>query len=249
MSCIDCKPNILNKQSSIIAAPSCNDCDELEVDCGGDYIWTDCVKSNVALSCIETAIGATQTSINQALDTKLCQVLDGTVKVSVSEPDTCPGYLEDKITAGDGITITKEENVSGCQHLVVSEKCWEWNNVIKGTGDGKFGSGWNNLDTSFTIYQRVQYSNEKECSIRLRGSAYYSQPGQFFPTIFTLPVNKRPSLVRVFSVNVLSSQSPSLDLPCLLYIFPTGEVQLQFKFNTSITNITVSLDGIQFELN
>lgn len=251
MACIDCKPNILNNQQSIIASPLCNDCDELEVDCGGEYIWTDCVKSNVALSCIETAIGATQTSINQALDTKLCQVLDGTVKVSVSEPDTCPGYLEDKITAGDGITITVEENVSGCQHLVISEKCWEWTTIPSGTGVNKLINGWKSFSSSGIIgsdtFQVPQYSNEKECLIKLRGSVFI--PSFTLSSVILMQLSNTPLYDRFYSV-VARSSSTNIYYYGHILINTSGQVILSLNSGaSSIKNLIVTLEGIQFELN
>jgi hypothetical protein len=72
MGCPDCKTTIYNYQKSVIPKVICQgDCPE-EVNCNGEVTYTDCVVSNVALSCIEKSVGATQTEINQAFDAALC---------------------------------------------------------------------------------------------------------------------------------------------------------------------------------
>lgn len=74
MACDNCKEPIYLNESSIIQSPSCNDSCPEEVNCNGEITYTDCVSSTVALPCIGTEIGATQTTVNQAINTALCSI-------------------------------------------------------------------------------------------------------------------------------------------------------------------------------
>ena len=243
--CLDCKPNILNKQDSIIAIPTCDECGTLEVQCDGEYIYTDCVKSNVALDCINTAVGATQTVVNQAIVAKLCNI-DQSCTASISVNDNCCGYLEDKIVS-DSLDITTE-STSGCEVLRIEEKCWTWNSVLdNGSSDGRFKSKWENYSANGgTDYQDAQYSDVKECIVKLRGTVYNSgwQPSEL--TLFTLPVGFRPSKNRRFSVNVTFCNDIK---PGYIIISTNGDVTAYFNNSCSSSLTTIlSLDSISFEI-
>lgn len=246
MACKNCKPSLLNKQTSKLGEPKCDDCDELEIDCEGEFSYTDCVKSNVALYCIETDIGATQTEINEALDEKLCEVRNGTTKVSITEPDTCPGYLEDKIAVGDGLSIETQDLGGGCQRLFISEDCWEWTAVTSGTGDGKFKGKFKNVSTLGSPYQDAEYSNIKECVVKLRGTVYNAT---YHPVtdniIYTLPSGRRPSKIRRFSINI-TTNTANVET-AVLEISTNGDISVIVDNNRTGFSV-IPLDGIQFEI-
>lgn len=244
--CPECKDSILNNQTSNIANPKCVDCD-YEVDCEGITTSSACVTVNVALDCIDSEAGDTLTEVLQELDDKVCEAVGGTVKVSVSEPDTCPGYLEDKIIEGDGIEVTKVAGVGNCQTLVISETCRTWTDVLPlGTGDGKFQNGWFNADPGSNTIQVAQYSSVKECSVRLRGGIKKLVWDGGNTTIFTLPVGKRPEKIRWFHAS--ADFGNSLE-PATILIFPNGIVTIALSNSiTTSEGATSSLDGIEFEI-
>ncbi len=246
MSCPDCKDSILNKTKSSIPNPICqgDDCPE-SIDCDGVSISTDCITVNAALDCSDTEVGDVLTDVLEAMDVKICTATGGTVKVSISEPDTCPGYLENKIIAGSGITITKSASVSGCEKLTVAETCWEWNSVLPaGSTDGTFKNGWNNYNAA---YQSAGYSDVKECTVKLRGtvlSPVLGIPGCGVSVIFTLPAGSRPVARRIFSVVIVNSCK---FIPAHLTIYPNGNVELNCS---SISGLYyLALDGVFFENN
>lgn len=97
--CPECKESLLSNQTSNFGDPKCADECPADVNCEGIITSSDCVTVNAALPCIDSSVGDVLTDVLEALDDKVCEAVGGTVKVSVSEPDTCPGYLEDKIIA------------------------------------------------------------------------------------------------------------------------------------------------------
>jgi len=248
MACKNCKKSILNSQKSSIPSPDCvdNDCSQ-DIACDGIATYSDCVTVVPALDCINTAAGEENLSdVLELIDTKLCQVKNGTVKVSVSEPDTCPGFLEDKIGVGSGLDLQVTDLGGGCEKIIISEKCWEWNSVTAGSGDGKFKGKWKNANDGVLIdnYQTVQYSNVKECIVKLRGFAFTS--GVLNNIIFTLPSGKRPLFTRRFSVNVTIPLNTN-PIPSFVEINNAGEVSVIIGGNPSNGSFLLSLDGIYFE--
>lgn len=237
--CVDCRESILNAQSSQIGLPNCADPCTTESDCNGQLIPSNCVFSNAALPCIGTTVGTILTDILIATDIKLCQIKESTGTSNVTANDTCYGFLGAKIIAGDGI-VTTVINPGACEKLQISEKCWEWNPVIF-----KPGTKWKNIYPTIdptNHFQTAEYSNVKECSVRLRG-AITNTSAALESVIFILPAGKRPQYIRTFSVNVISGAS---FLPGFLYIQPTGEVSL--VFNSPGGSGTISFDNIQFEV-
>ncbi len=200
--CPDCNEGILDNATSNIPTPLCQDCTQ-EVNCEGITTSSTCVTVPVALPCIDSSAGDTLTEVLEALDDKVCTAVEGTVKVSVSEPDTCPGYLEDKIIAGDGIEITKSP-ATGCQILTISEKCWEYTAVTApSSSDGSFKNGFVNVGGQNEV---GAYSNNKECVVKLRGLVQKDASACITYIAFVIPAtdsngkNLRPAKTRVFPV-------------------------------------------------
>lgn len=241
--CVDCRKSIFNTQTTTIAVPECqDDCPE-DVNCDGEVTYSDCINVNVALSCSETAVGASLTTVLQSIDTKICNNQESTCTVSVSSDDTCCGYLQDKITVGTGLTKTIT-NEGACEKVNIS--------VNPGT------IVWNNLPLSanfatITGYQIPQYS-EPDALGRV-----------WFRGVFTYGVGNIPAggAISLISAALTAAYRP-------LYIRTyfsgkssvsgTGTPQLIFNPNGTITfkNTTVSqfdskgifsLDGFVIEKN
>lgn len=247
--CFDCLPGILNKSKSTIAAPICEDCGDYEVDCGGVVTLTPCVISNITLPCVGLDAGVSQSVINLAFDTKLCQVSTGQCTASISNGDNCCGYLSDKIVAGDGIEI-EVIDTDGCLTLSISETCYTWTPVTaKGTSPtGSFLKLWVNASSTGEDYQVAQYSNVKECTVRLRGTVI--NPSYHYlndNVIFVLPSGLRPLHIRRFSVTVIKT-SNATPFSGIIQINPDGSVILYSPY-TSGESIIVSLDSIFFEID
>jgi hypothetical protein len=243
MACKDgCKNSILNGQKSVIGEPICHDNCGSETDCEGIQTYSDCVGVNPALECIDTPANTSLSDVLVALDTKLCQTQQSSCTVSTDANDTCCGYLGDKLIAGTGVTITKNIATasSGCKTLTISTSCFTWNNILpsNSTGTGNFRNKWQSIGSGF---QLAQYSNVKECTIKLRGTVVISGYNNSKEIIAVLPV--APLSIKRFSVNILASSGFK---PSVIDIYPDGSVKLFTVPNLS-DSISVSLDGISFE--
>jgi hypothetical protein len=244
--CPNCKDSLLNKQVSSIPVPECADDCPTEVDCNGISLSTKCVVSDVALDCIDTEVGATQTEINQAFDEKLCQVTESNCTASISNEDNCCGFLSDKIVEGDGINVDVITNGLGCQVLQISETCYEWTNFSASniTGTGNYRNKWANGGGN---YQLGSYSSVKECTVRLRGTIT-NNIGTTSSLIGVLPVGRRPAASRRFPVAAFIGNFP---IPGIAFveIANNGEMTLFIQgLGSGVSLVTISLDGIFFEI-
>jgi hypothetical protein len=251
-NCPTCKESILSQTESLIGKTQCTQPCPPEITCV-DIIPSNCVfYSGPTLSCPSGSTSVNYgVTITEALNTMyqlICQnSTSNTVQITAN--DTCYGFLASKITSTSlDITIA---NPGACEKLNIEEKCWTWNTVRKGSlGDGIFKLKW----SSAPNYQIVQYSNVKECVVKLRGTAKVSTYFSTQKTIFTLPFGKRPASTRRYSVHV---SDPSGITPLLprnigfIYIYAiTGDVVLELsQLLTVAIPVEVSLDGIEFEIN
>ena len=123
-----------------------------------------------------------------------------------------------------------------------------WNNVSNSnSGDGRFLNSWTNADPTFLTIQRVQYSNVKGCSVKLRGGITRTKrwDGTAF-VVFILPFGFRPLRTRWFHATIDSGGSGLL--PVTILIRSTGEVEIATDPFT-LGFVTSSFDGIEFEIN
>lgn len=251
-TCKDCAQPIYNTQKSSVSNPACQgDCPE-EVYCNGEFVYTDCVKVNVALSCIDSAVNATLTSVLQAIDSKLCQINESNCTVKVSATDQCCSYLQTKLVAGAGITITKNSDRQACETLTIASNpaTLVWNDLPLST---------NFVTPSATIigsWQKPQYSNVDSLGrIWFRGTftcktgyTLSNGAGNTANLLATaMPVGYRPQAIRMlFSGRATNSPSMSLEL-----IFaPNGMIYV--SNNTSgifDSKGLVSLDGFYIDIN
>lgn len=193
------------------------------------------------LACSGVNFGDSLSTAFGKIDTKLCET--STCLFKISSNDTCCGYFQTKILSGTGVLFTIG-NEGACETLTISTKCNTWTSVkpSSATGTGYFRNKWRNLDTSGTTYQSVQYSDVKECIVRLRGTAFLQNYFSGNGTIMNIP--NPPALIRKFSVNILIGSS-STPVAGILDIRPNGDVIL---FPTNISgSVTISFDGISYE--
>lgn len=246
--CKDCKQSIFNNQDSSIPEPLCQgDCPE-DVNCNGEVTYSDCVTVNAALDCFDTEVGDSLTSVLQAANEKCKQGgSSSNCKVKVSSNDTCCAYLETKITSSD-LDISIPDGTS-CKALVISEKCRTWIDVRPTDSlSGSFQNGWTNADPSGLNVQICQHSSIKGCTVKLRGSVVkQSWAGGIPLEIFTLPVGKRPPVIRWFHGS-MDTSGYGLQIATFL-INPNGAVTISSNQLLSSVGVSTSLDGIEFELN
>lgn len=244
--------SILNKEVSQIAQPICQDECPTNVGCP-DIINTQCIIYNGSLlSCLNIPTGATLNTLLAAIES-LCEATanPSNCKAKISSNDTCCGYLEDKITSSS-LNITTQ-NDGSCESITIEEKCWTWTNIgaCCSSNDGTYKDGWSNQGTSTQI---GQFSNVKECIVKLRGVAKKRFTSPVTQSIlFTLPTGKRPLQQRYFFINAAVTGGYFM---LLLIVDPSGDVSINNSqsvpspipspFNS---NVIVSLEGIQFEIN
>jgi len=248
MSCNPCNKSIVSQTPSKIGQTQCTQPCPEEITCE-DIIPSNCVfYSGSQLICpsgtISVDYGDTITEALGKMYELICQnSTSNTVQVTAN--DTCYGYLASKIIS-NSLTITVS-NPGACEKLSIEEGCWNWNNVLTpGSGNGRFLNLWTNTDLTFSSIQRVQYSNVKGCSVKLRGSFTRDSWNGVTSVIFTLPVGFRPLRTRWFHTTV---DAASVGLkPSTVLILPTGEVRISADPFSS-TAVTSSLDGIEFEIN
>jgi hypothetical protein len=257
-NCNPCNKSILSQTESAIGQTQCTQPCPPEITCV-DIIPSNCVfYSGSTLSCPSGSTSVNYgVTITEALNTMyqlICQnSTSNTVQITAN--DTCYGYLASKITSTSlDITIT---NPGACEKLNIEEKCWgpsPWNSVT-------FLEKWKNFspyDPS-NNWENVTYSNVKECSVKLKGTAYLSSGYNQISNshIFTLPIGYRPLKLRRFSINISRFVPNSLTslIPISIgdiWIKPNGNVELltsPFYNSGSLNSITISFDGIEFETN
>lgn len=242
--CTNCNDSILNGQVSLIPDPVCHDNCGTETPCEGIGTYTNCVTMNNALTCIGSISGVTLSSVLTMLDTKLCQVIAGKCIVGVDATDTCCKYLDEKLIAGTGVTITKNiaTGSSGCKTLTIATNpaTLIWNNIILPA----------NLST-IPGFQHPQYSNKDELNrIWFRGSFNFASTIPIgtpinFSTI--LPANSRPVLNRLFySGRSAGNGSTSLEI----VIQSNGIMYVKNTSNLPTSNKgQASLDGFWIDTN
>jgi len=268
-NCNPCNKSILSQTESAIGKTQCTQPCPPEITCV-DIIPSNCVfYSGPTLSCPSGSTSVNYgVTITEALNTMyqlICQnSTSNTIKIT--ELDTCYGYLASKITS-TSLDITITQNLGACQKLNIEEKCWgPWNNVLSsGSGNGRFLNKWKNLSPYDPInnWENVAYSNVKECSVKLKGTAYLQDPYYFIGPlvnfhIFTLPIGYRPLKLRRFSVSIsrLDNTQPLFSLIPFaagdVWITPNGEVYMFTippEYLDPTIGTTVSFDGIEFEIN
>ncbi len=249
-NCNPCNKSILSQTESAIDKTQCTQPCPPEITCV-DIIPSNCVfYSGPTLSCPSGSTSVNYgVTITEALNTMyqlICQnSTSNTVQITAN--DTCYGFLASKITSTSlDITIA---NPGACEKLNIEEGCPVWNNVLNSnSGDGRFLNSWTNADPTFLTIQRVQYSNVKGCSIKLRGSITRTKlwGGNSF-VVFVLPNGFRPLKLRWFHATVDSAGSGLV--PLTILIKPNGEVEITADPFTSALGVTTSFDGIEFEIN
>ena len=240
--CLGCKETILDREKSIIGSPICAECNETEVVCTGKTTYTECVTSNTSLPCIDTAIGATQTQINQAFDTKLCQISTGNCTVSVSADDDCCGYLEDKLTDGVGTTVTKP-SARICETLQIDINPYVYTNL-------SLTSPWLNASGFFFGNTNLAVGTNGTDVIRLKGQIKYGVglPSGTPKQIGILPVGFRPTETKYYTTSAFPSMSGAI--PFLIEIVGgTGEIRATgYPGAGNPKDVTLSLDFINFTI-
>ena len=249
-NCPTCKESILSQTPSLIGQTQCTQTCPPDITCV-DIIPSNCVfYSGPTLSCPSGSTSVNYgVTITEALNTMyqlICQnSTSNTIKIT--ELDTCYGYLASKITS-TSLDITITQNLGACQKLNIEEGCPVWNDVLNSnSGDGRFLNSWTNADPTFLTIQRVQYSNVKGCSVKLRGSITRTKLWSGTPfVVFILPFGFRPLRTRWFHATIDSGGSGLL--PVTILIKSTGEVEIvRDPFTPGF--VTSSFDGIEFEIN
>jgi len=219
-----------------------------------DIIGSNCVfYSGGSLECIDVSYGDTITSVIGSINTAICNLQSSnSCSVKVSADDSCCDYLGNPggIVGSQGNKIRSTSlsiDIVGdsCQYLQIEERCWIWRSVLSGIGDGRFKGKWGNLGLGF---QTAQYSNIKECVVKLRGTVINSLYTPSDTIIFVLPVGLRPLFDRRFSVNISNGISSAPSSVGFIYVRANGNVELQYTQTTSGATV-VSLDNVSFEIN
>lgn len=243
-NCTDCRDSILNRQKSKIANPICNNDCPTETDCQGKQTYTDCVGVNSTLPCVGTTTSDNLTAVLEAIDEKICDVAESNCTVKTTADDCGCGYLEDKLVAGVGITLTTlTANPSNCQTIEISTNPGSlvWNNIP--------------LTANFSTivgYQIPQYSDPDALGrVWFRGSFTFltniSFGGILNLNSSALPLNSRPQFVRTF-FNGKGGGNGTLS-PQIL-ILSNGSIQVKNTTNAVTDNKgIVSFDGFWIDTN
>lgn len=254
-NCPTCKESILSQTKSLIVETQCTQPCPPEITCE-DFIASNCVYySGATLSCpsgnTSVNYGDTVTVALTKMYELLCQnSTSNTVQITAN--DTCYGYLASKITSTSlAITIS---NPGACEKLNIEEKCWTWNTIGVSAGDGNFNTikKWKSYSNSGLLgasdYQSVQYSSVKQCTVKLRGTAYNNSYTNSSTLVATLPIGFRPLKTRRYSVNYIVYGGSSAVNPGIVEINNVGQIYF-YSNNLTSGNYLVSLDGIEFETN
>lgn len=251
-NCPTCNKSIISQTETTIGKTQCTQPCPPEITCE-DIIPSNCVfYSGSQLICpsgtTSVNYGDTITEALNKMYQLLCQnTTSCTAKITAN--DECCGYLFDKFSSSSLAITTVTNPLTGCQTLNIEEGCFSWNNVLNaGLVDGIFLNSWTNFDPTFLDVQRVQYSNVKGCSVKLRGSFARNQGWNGLSSvIFILPPAFRPLKTRWFHATV---DAASFGLkPATILIKSTGEVEISTDPLSSPAKVTSSFDGIEFEIN
>jgi len=156
-----CGDSIYNKQKSIIPVPNC--APECPPDLGCEIIIpATCVSIIPSIYCLE--LGDNLQDALSVITDAICNIIPPSgyaYTVAVDATDTCPGYLEDKITSSClDVTVL---DVSGCKSVNIEPKLLDWKNLVlntnwyPNTGDG---------------YQVPQYALDCNGKVWFRGNCY-----------------------------------------------------------------------------
>jgi hypothetical protein len=156
-----CGESIYNKQKSIIPVPNC--APECPPDLGCEIITpATCVSIIPSIYCLN--LGDNLQDALSVITDAICNIIPPSgyaYTVAVDATDTCPGYLEDKITSSClDVTVL---NVSGCKSVNIEPKLLDWKNLVLNTnwfaytGDG---------------YQVPQYALDCNGKVWFRGTCY-----------------------------------------------------------------------------
>jgi hypothetical protein len=152
-----CGDSIYNKQKSIIPVPNC--APECPPDLGCEIIIpATCVSIIPSIYCLE--LGDNLQDALSVITDAICNIIPPSgyaYTVAVDATDTCPGYLEDKITSSclDVTTLS----VSGCKSVNIEPKLLDWQNLVLNTN--WFAS---------TGYQSPQYALDCNGKVWFRGT-------------------------------------------------------------------------------
>jgi len=250
MSCPTCKDSILNQTPSSIPNSKCNgDCPP-EITCL-DIQPSSCVfYSGANLTCSGINYGDTLSVAFSKINTILCETSG--CKVKVSADDCGCGYLESKITAGVGITITKRTaNPSNCQDLLISTnpETLVWHDL-------QLANSYETKSDTYGMYQKPQYSDKDALGrVWFRGSftkkvGYTLAGGNVEGVLSTaLPANSRPLFVRT-SLNGRCNGNGSQPQTLQLHILTNGVFSIKNYSNTVFENKGVfTLDGLWIDTN
>jgi hypothetical protein len=161
-----CGDSIYNKQKSIIPVPNC--APECPPDLGCEIITpATCVSIIPSIYCLE--LGDNLQDALSVITDAICNIIPPSgyaYTVAVDATDTCPGYLEDKITSSClDVTVL---NVSGCKSVNIEPKLLDWKNLVLNTG-------WFSVPaTPLSTYQAPQYALDCNGKVWFRGTCYKS---------------------------------------------------------------------------
>lgn len=237
MACTDCKQSIFDDEPSKIPAPLCADNCPEDVNCNGEVLASACVYVNVALPCVDTTVNEDLTTVLQALDAKVCESNSGNCYVKIDADDCC-GYLESKLTAGDGITITKDVVGRDCKDLTIALDCPIWNTVTLNSKWANYGG----------VHQPLEYSSVVGCVVKLRGSVKNTSYATSTRVLFTLPANHRPLKQRTFGAFGVSTNLGTTPAIGYFTIYTNGNVEFNFITGT-VAAINILPVELTFETN
>jgi hypothetical protein len=156
-----CGESIYNKQKSIIPVPNC--APECPPDLGCEIITpATCVSIIPSIYCLD--LGDNLQDALSIITDAICNIIPPSgyaYTVAVDATDTCPGYLEDKITSSC-LNVTTL-SVSGCKSVNIEPKLLDWKNIVLTSG-----GGWG-IPTG---YQRPQYALDCNGKVWFRGSCF-----------------------------------------------------------------------------
>jgi len=153
-----CGDSIYNKQKSIIPVPNC--APECPPDLGCEIITpATCVSIIPSIYCLE--LGDNLQDALSVITDAICNIIPPSgyaYTVAVDATDTCPGYLEDKITSSClDVTVL---DVSGCKSVNIEPKLLDWKNLVLSTGWITASGG----------YQTPQYALDCNGKVWFRGT-------------------------------------------------------------------------------
>ena len=249
-----CGDSIYNKQKSIIPVPNC--APECPPDLGCEIIIpATCVSIIPSIYCLE--LGDNLQDALSIITDAICNIIPPSgyaYTVAVDATDTCPGYLEDKITSSclDVTTLS----VSGCKSVNIEPKVLDWQNLVLNTGWG--------IPTG---YQRPQYALDCNGKVWFRGTCnknnvvlFTTTPAQGCFNASAQIDDITPLYIRTLSsVKFIIMGSPPFNYNALKEWFFKMDINADsttsiyggwFGFSAAVAgSYYVTLDGFSYELN